>query len=371
MMSPRRRCSFSLDEKRRVLEHLRACGHVRETIERFYPSLPAESYDARRRLVLSWRRNAQEILQGAATRQGATRKRMRKLKTLKPQPPIPRGLADEMTGQNEPFPDENDQEMDQFEPVEHRNTLQDPGQDAELQDQVQDEPGIQELIATAVEQSTRPQEAPAQPLPPVDDTGSGSGSGSEEDHEEEPEAAPRGVKRCSFSLDEKRRVLEHLAACKNVRETIDKFYPDLPPEEFKTRRRAIWRWRTCREQIEAGCADDKASARKKMRPRGIVCQRSPRHVGPQDVVDRLLASVNKAEQRALKRKGNRELRPAPAPAALLAEPQVDVLVFSALGLPPTTRFPRSEPDLSSRTTTAGVSTMRPLERGNAFAIRRR
>ncbi|KAK1944033.1 hypothetical protein P3T76_003945 [Phytophthora citrophthora] len=368
-MSPRRRCSFSLDEKRRVLEHLRACGHVRETIEYFYPSLPAESYDARRRLVLGWRKNAQKILQGAATRQGAARKRMRKPKRPKQRPPIPQGLADKVTEQKETFPDENDQEMDQFEPVEHRNALQDPEQDAELQDQVQDEPGIQDLIATAVEQSTRLQEAPEQPQFPVDDTRSESGG--EGDHEQEPEAAPKGIKRSSFSLNEKRRVLEHLATSKNARETIEKFYPDLPPEEFKTRRRTIWRWRTCREQIEAGCADDKASARKKMRPQGIVCQRGPKHVGPQDVVDRLLTSVNKAEQRALKRKGNRELRPAPAPAALLPEPQVDAIVFSALGLPPTTRFPRSESDLPTTTSTAGASTMRPLERGNVFAIRRR
>lgn len=365
MMSPRRRCSFSLDEKRRVLEHLRACGHVRETIELFYPSLPAESYDARRRLVLSWRRNAQEILQGAATRQGGARKRMRKPKRVKPRPPIPQGLADEIAEQNEPFPDENDQEMDEMEPGEHRNTLQGPEQDVEVQDPVQDEPGIQSLIATAVEQSTRLQEAPPEPQSPVEYTGSGSGG--EGDHEQEPGAAPKGIKRRSFSLNEKRRVLEHLAKSKNTRETIEKFYPDLPPEEYNARRRTIWRWRTCREQIEAGCADDKASARKKMRPRGIVCQRGPRHVGPQDVVDRLLTTVNKAEQR----KGKREIRPAPAPAALLAEPQVDAIVFSALGLPPTTRFPRSQPDPSSSTSTAGASTMRPLEHGNAFAIRRR
>ncbi|EEY56982.1 uncharacterized protein PITG_10533 [Phytophthora infestans T30-4] len=282
---PLRRCSFSLDEKRRVLEHLRASGHVRETIAHFYPTLPPGSYDARRRLVLGWRRNAREILAGASTRQGASRKRMRRPRTQRPSPPIPRGLEGEIHDHDEPFLSENEQEMADFDPIE----------------------------------------------------------------------------RSSFSLDEKRRVLEHLAASKSVRETIEKFYPELPPEEFKTRRRTIWRWRQCQEQIVAGCADDKASARKKMRPRGIVCQRggAPRHtVEPQDVVDRLLTSTNKS---ALQKKGDRVLRPAPPVGMpLLAERQVDTIVFSALGLPPTTQFPLPGP------------TMRPLQQGEAtFAIRRR
>ncbi|EGZ19970.1 hypothetical protein PHYSODRAFT_493586 [Phytophthora sojae] len=299
---PPRRASFSLDEKRRVLEHLRATGRVRETIACFYPQLPPEAYDARRRLVLNWRRNAREILAGASTRQGAARRRMRKPKAPKPQPPVPRGLAGD---QDEPSTGLNEREMPEFEPI-----------------------------------------------------------------------------RSSFSLDEKRRVLEHLAACKNVRETIDKFYPDLPPEEYNTRRRTIWRWRACAEQIVAGCADDKASARKKMRPRGIVCQRGPKSVGPQDVVDRLLTSVKKSEQRALKRKSKRPvLRPAPPAPALLAERQMDAIVFSALGLPPTTQFRPIRPapaPATPATTTAGsasVSTrsnMHPLQRGEvSFAIRRR
>ncbi|OWZ18243.1 hypothetical protein PHMEG_0007697 [Phytophthora megakarya] len=182
-------------------------------------------------------------------------------------------------------------------------------------------------------------------------------------------AAQPVVKRSSFSLDEKRRVLEHLASCKSIRETIEKFYPDLPPEEFNTRRRTIWRWRQCREQIVAGCADDKASARKKMRPRGIICHRGPRHVEPQEIVGRLLTSVKKSKQRVLERKGNRVLRPAP-PAGTQ---QVDELVFSALGLPPTTHFSHIQPAPSNITGTATTAAaMRPLERGEAaFAIRRR
>ncbi|KAG2834668.1 hypothetical protein PC111_g5760 [Phytophthora cactorum] len=377
---PIRRCSFSLDEKRRVLEHLRASGHVRQTIAHFYPTLPPESYDTRRRLVLGWRRNAREILAGAATRQGAARKRMRKTKTHRPQPPIPRGLEVAIQDQNDPFLSENEQEMAEFDPIELRSSrmsslmLQDAAQDdRELQndmnhtqEHMQEEGGIENLIATAVEQSTKRQEPTGtqMQLQPqllggeAEDTeietGTGSGSGAEvEDEksdagssEEETEAAAK-LKRSSFSLDEKRRVLEHLAASKNVRETIEKFYPDLPPEEFKTRRRTIWRWRQCKEQIVAGCADDKASARKKMRPRGIVCQRGPRRVEPQDVVDRLLTSVKKSEQRALKRKGNRVLRPAPPVGALLAERQVDAIVFSALGLPPTTQFPLIQPPLAA------------------------
>ncbi|KAF1788291.1 hypothetical protein GQ600_26972 [Phytophthora cactorum] len=90
---PIRRCSFSLDEKRRVLEHLRASGHVRQTIAHFYPTLPPESYDTRRRLILA----------GAATRQGAARKRMRKPKRSDHKPPIPRGLAVAIQDQNDPF----------------------------------------------------------------------------------------------------------------------------------------------------------------------------------------------------------------------------------------------------------------------------
>ncbi|KAG3117422.1 hypothetical protein PI125_g3782 [Phytophthora idaei] len=407
---PIRRCSFSLDEKRRVLEHLRASGHVRQTIAHFYPTLPPESYDTRRRLVLGWRRNAREILAGAATRQGAARKRMCKPKTQRPQPPIPRGLAVATQDQNDPFLSENEQEMAEFNPIELRSSrtsslmLQDAAQDdRELQndmnhtqEHMQEEGGIENLIATAVEQSTKRQEPTGtqMQLQPqllggeAEDTeietGTGSGSGAEVEveeeksdagsSEEETEAAAK-LKRSSFSLDEKRRVLEHLAASKNVRETIEKFYPDLPPEEFKTRRRTIWRWRQCKEQIVAGCADDKASARKKMRPRGIVCQRGPRRVEPQDVVDRLLTSVKKSEQRALKRKGNRVLRPAPPVGALLAERQVDAIVFSALGLPPTTQFPLIQPPPAANITgteTAAVPTMRPLQRGEAaFAIRRR
>lgn len=157
-------------------------------------------------------------------------------------------------------------------------------QDDVAQDRAQDqdqEGGIQDIIAMAVEQSVRPEEEQVHAEDAEFETGSGSGSragsdGSDDEQEESTltatalaaAAGPRVVKRSSFSLDEKRRVLEHLAACKNVRETIDKFYPDLPPEEYNTRRRTIWRWRACAEQIVAGCADDKASARKKMRPRG-------------------------------------------------------------------------------------------------------
>ncbi|KAG7385460.1 hypothetical protein PHYPSEUDO_001496 [Phytophthora pseudosyringae] len=406
----RRRCAFSLDEKRRVLEHLRACGHVRETVARFYPTLPPERYDARRRLVLSWRRRAREILAGAATRQGAARKRLRKPKTHKPQPPTPQGLADEMAEQDAPFLDENEPELDEFEPVGLRtgsSTLHGAGQgERELQghvqhtqDQAQEQGGIQDLIATAVQQSTRRRGAETrllgaeQSAAPDAETGTGSGAGRDEEEDEgasdvdagsgegtvENDAATctqRVGKRCSFPLDEKRRVLEHLAATKSVRETIEKFYPDLPPEEFNTRRRTIWRWRKCREQIVAGCADDKASARKKMRPRGIVCQRRRRHVEPQHVVDRLLTSVKQSEQRASRRKGNRVLRPAPPTGALLAERQVDALVFSALGLPPTTQFPIILPaptsTIKGSTTAASVSSMRPLQRGEAtFAIRRR
>ncbi|ETL98740.1 hypothetical protein L917_04257 [Phytophthora nicotianae] len=397
-----RRCSFSLDEKRRVLEHLRASGHVRDTIAHFYPTLPPESYDARRRLVLVWRRNAREIMAGAATRQGAARKRMRKLKTQRPQPPIPQGLASAIQDQNEPFLSENEHEMTEFGPSSTSSQLlHNAAQDdrelldnmQNIQEQTQEEGGIQDLIATAVEQSTKRQEHIQMQLQPqllggqhteAEDaeieTGAGSGSSAEmeecksdSDNSDEETEAAKG-KRSSFSLDEKRRVLEHLATVKNVRETIEKFYPDLPLEEFKTRRRTIWRWRQCKEQIVAGCADDKASARKKMRPRGIVCQRGPRCVEPQDVVDRLLTSVKKSEQRTLKRKGNRMLRPAPPATALLAERQVDAIVFSALGLPPTSQFPLCQPPPANITSTetAAVSTMRPLQRGEAtFAIRRR
>ncbi|POM65016.1 Hypothetical protein PHPALM_19359, partial [Phytophthora palmivora] len=309
--SPRQRTSFSLDEKRRVLEHLRGSGHVRETIERFYPQLAPESYDARRRLVLKWRRNAHEILAGAATRQGAARKRMRKARSQKSRPPMPRGLAEE---QNAPFLDESEQELGEFEPIElsRSRTTRTEMQyhqhgETEMQDRIQEqhmqiqdqEGGIQGLIASSVEAQLEQSTKKQGPLSGQTDieTEASSGRGhhemeegcddsdvnSDERREIEAIAKQQMAKRYSFSLDEKRRVLEHLAACKNVRETIEKFYPDLPPEDFKTRRRAIWKWRKYREQIVAGCADDKASARKKMRPRGIVCQRGPRHVEPQDV----------------------------------------------------------------------------------------
>ncbi|KAI9992565.1 hypothetical protein PInf_017999 [Phytophthora infestans] len=397
---PLRRCSFSLDEKRRVLEHLRASGHVRETIAHFYPTLPPGSYDARRRLVLGWRRNAREILAGASTRQGASRKRMRRPRTQRPSPPIPRGLEGEIHDHDEPFLSENEQEMADFDPIEVRNSnrsSQMPQSDEEpddamrqnTQEQIQEGGGIQGLIATAVDQSTKRQElrgsqqTQLQPQLLDDkqegaedaDIETGTGAGARTSDEETEAAGVNKAKRSSFSLDEKRRVLEHLAASKSVRETIEKFYPELPPEEFKTRRRTIWRWRQCQEQIVAGCADDKASARKKMRPRGIVCQRggAPRHtVEPQDVVDRLLTSANKS---ALQKKGDRVLRPAPpVGTSLLAERQVDAIVFSALGLPPTTQFPLVQPPpaKSSGAETAAGPTMRPLQRGEAtFAIRRR
>ncbi|KAG6580157.1 uncharacterized protein IUM83_15770 [Phytophthora cinnamomi] len=403
---PARRSSFSLDEKRRVLEHLRATGRVRETIARFYPQLPAEAYDARRRLVLSWRRKAREILAGASTRQGAARRRMRKPKAPTPQPPRPRGLAGAQELQDEPIPTQNGQELPDFEPIvlqrgrprkeethfERQDETQNSGRDQNLgkvdqiqdkeqdreQDQEDQEGGIQDLIASAVEQSVAPEEEQVEAEDVEPRTGSGYG--------------PARDQRTSFSLDEKRRVLEHLAACKSVRETIEKFYPDLPPEDFNTRRRTIWRWRTCAEQIVAGCADDKASARKKIRPRGIVCQRGPKQVGPQDVVDRLLTSVKKSEQRALKRRSNAVLRPAPPVPGLLAERQIDALVFSALGLPPTTRFQPIQPAPASTASAAATAataaattattattaeasagpTMHPLRRGEvAFAIRRR
>lgn len=421
------RTSFSLDEKRRVLEHLRTSGRVRETIARFYPQLPAEAYDARRRLVLSWRRNAREILAGASTRQGAARRRMRKPKTPRPQPPQPRGLADAQELQDEPSPGRNEHELPEFEPIllkrgrpktsathSVQDDTQNEGRDQnlgnvdEIQDDVQDqdqyqdqdlEGGIQDLITRAVEQSVQPEEVQAQAEDSDVGTGLGSGPGSgagkgDSDGDSEDSttaatstaAAPTAVagqrrpKRSSFSLDEKRRVLEHLTACKNVRETITTFYPDLPPEEFNTRRRTIWRWRTCAEQIVAGCADDKASARKKMRPRGIVCQRGPKPaVGPQDVVDRLLTSVNKSEQRALKRKSRQPaLRPAPPPPGPLAERQMDAIVFSALGLPPTTQFRPIQPAPATSTSSATAAasaesaSMHPLQRGEVtFAIRRR
>ncbi|KAG6620766.1 uncharacterized protein IUM83_11579 [Phytophthora cinnamomi] len=428
---PARRSSFSLDEKRRVLEHLRATGRVRETIARFYPQLPAEAYDARRRLVLSWRRKAREILAGASTRQGAARRRMRKPKAPTPQPPRPRGLAGAQELQDEPIPTQNGQELPDFEPIvlqrgrprkeethfERQDETQNSGRDQNLgkvdqiqdkeqdreQDQEDQEGGIQDLIASAVEQSVAPEEeqVEAEDVEPRTGSGYGSdlGSGASADNAAETRtttaaaaAAQRGTKRTSFSLDEKRRVLEHLAACKSVRETIEKFYPDLPPEDFNTRRRTIWRWRTCAEQIVAGCADDKASARKKIRPRGIVCQRGPKQVGPQDVVDRLLTSVKKSEQRALKRRSNAVLRPAPPVPGLLAERQIDALVFSALGLPPTTRFQPIQPAPASTASAAATAataaattattattaeasagpTMHPLRRGEvAFAIRRR
>ncbi|KAL4172821.1 hypothetical protein KRP22_007983 [Phytophthora ramorum] len=406
-----RRASFSLDEKRRVLEHLRISGRVRDTIERFYPQLASERYDARRRLVLSWRRNAREILQGAATRQGAARKRMRRPKTQKPKPPRPRGLESELELQDEPISAENEHEVDEFQPIvltrsrprtketqirqvgvpdetQIRAQIQDEVQiqdEAPVQDQTED--GIQDLIASAVEQSvTKQSQLRAEEEAEIaSGSGSGSGPGSDQDLEvgksdsdlSSQDAIPaetkpaKVIKRSSFSLDEKRRVLEHLATAKNVRETIDTFYPDLPPEEFKTRRRTIWRWRKSTEQIVAGCADDKASARKKMRPQGIVCHRGPKHVEPQDVVDRLLTTAKKSE---LKRK-SRVLRPAPPTPGLLVERQIDSLVFSALGLPPTTQFPLILPAPTSPSAVpaeAAAPTMRSLKRGEAtFAIRRR
>jgi hypothetical protein len=381
-----RRSSYSLDEKRRVLEHLRATGRVRETIQAFYPQLPAERYDARRRLVLSWRRNAREILEGAATRQGAARRRMRRPKTPKPRPPIPRGLAQDGELHEGPSVAEIDPGLDELEPIRTQDQILGP--EPTTPDQITDpDGGIQDLIATAVEQAVaRPigeqdqeqdaadiagQDAQAGPEPSMEQDGK-----SDSDKEQDMDIHAAVAKRASFSLDEKRRVLEDLAKTKNVRETINKFYPDLPPEEYNTRRRAIWRWRQCTEQIVAGCADDRASARKKMRPRGIVCHRGPRHVEPQDVVDRLLTTVKKSEQREVEKKGNKVLRPAPA-ARLLAERQIDSLVFSSLGLPPTTQFPLTPPEPTSSaageaSATAGVPTMRPLQRGEAaFAIRRR
>ncbi|GMF17939.1 unnamed protein product [Phytophthora lilii] len=307
---------------------------------------------------------------------------MRRPRTPRPGPPRPRGLQDESPSQDE---QDGEQGLADFEPIvlksrRTKHTSQD-GTTQDEQDQDQDETGIQDLIVTAVQQSVEPQlpaegaetaTTEAEEKKTDDDEGGG--------HERETEAqAASKAKRSSFSLDEKRRVLMHLAASKSVRETIEKFYPDLPPEDFNTRRRTIWRWRTCAEQIVAGCADDKASARKKMRPRGIVCHRGPRQAEPQDVVDRLLTSVKKSEQRSVKRKGNRILRPAPPVVGLLAEQQIDALVFSSLGLPPTTHFPNIQPAPEDTAGHAGVltptptlHTMHPLEHGEGkFAIRRR